>query len=99
MPRLTQQTRAVLAVFLKDPDAEFYGLQVAEETGLGRGTAYPILERLEEAGWLKSRREGRRGQPGYVQRSHGGPSRRYYSLTSDGWAVARQEAVLERSRT
>lgn len=97
MPKMTLQTRQVLAEFLKDPDAERYGLDVSEATGLGRGTTYPILERLEEEGLLRSRREGRRGQPDYTPRSHGGPPRRYYSLTSEGWAIARQEAALERS--
>lgn len=91
MPKMTQQTRDVLAEFLKDPDAELYGLQVAEATALGRGTAYPILERLEEEGWLESRREGHRGEPDYVPRKGGGPPRRYYCLTAYGKALAPQE--------
>jgi DNA-binding PadR family transcriptional regulator len=100
MPNLTLQTRMVLAAFLKDhddPDTELYGRQVIHATGLAPGTAYPILNRLEEAGWLISRREGRRGQPSYRPRSRGGPPRRYYALTSEGWAVARQETVKDRA--
>lgn len=96
MPQMTQQTRAVLAEFLKDPDAELYGLEVAEATGLGRGTAYPILERLEEEGWLESRREGHRGDPDYAPRKGGGPPRRYYCLTAYGRAIAPQEVAPNR---
>lgn len=99
MPNMTEQTRRVLAEFLKKPDDELYGLEVTTTTGLARGTVYPILERLEAEGLLTSRREGQRGQPGYVPRGQGGPPRRYYRLTSDGWTLARQEAVLTRSRT
>lgn len=110
MPQMTPETRKVLAEFLKnddsdtklydglEPDKELYGLQIAEATGLGRGTAYPILERLEEDGLLTSWREVRKGQPGYRPRRGGGPPRRYYRLTSEGWAVARQEAALTRSQ-
>jgi DNA-binding PadR family transcriptional regulator len=96
---MTQQTRAVLAEFNKKPDAELYGTVLKKRTKLHPGTLYPILNRLEEAGWLTSRREPRYGMPGYRQRSKGGPPRRYYRLTSEGWAVARQEAAPNRSRT
>lgn len=97
MPKMTVQTRAVLAAFLHPDGSEMdlYGLQIVAKTGLARGTAYPILNRLEEAGWLASRREPHRGDPGYAKRQQGGPPRRYYSLTSKGWAVA--QASREKS--
>jgi DNA-binding PadR family transcriptional regulator len=99
MPNMTVQTRAVLAAFIRPDGSEvdLYGLQVVEKTGLAPGTAYPILNRLAEAGWLTSTREPHRGQPGYRARRQGGPPRRYYALTSDGWA-ALQVAQKRRSR-
>ena len=90
MPQMTLQTRAVLAEFLKDHNAELYGGEIKKATGLKPGTLYPILKRLEGAGWLTSRWQVRLD----------GASRRvlcYYTLTSEGWAIARQEAAIERS--
>lgn len=93
MPKMTVQTRAVLAVFLRPDgsDVDLYGLQVVEKTGLERGTVYPILNRLADAGWLSSYLEARRGQPGYIKSHQGGPPRRYYCLTSVGLLMARQQ--------
>ena|SRR5688572_6748425 len=49
------QTLAILSV-LADGRAEwFYGLQLAERTGLKSGSLYPILIRLDERGLLESR--------------------------------------------
>jgi PadR family transcriptional regulator PadR len=89
---MTVQTRRVLAEFLKDHDAELYGVQIRKATGLHPGTIYPILERLEGAGLLASRWEPR---PSGIY--PGRPPRHYYCLTSEGWAVARQEAARARS--
>jgi PadR family transcriptional regulator, regulatory protein PadR len=51
-PRMTMQTQLVLQALLRRPDRELYGLKLAEETGLLPGTAYPILLRLENEGWV-----------------------------------------------
>jgi len=59
-----------------------YGFELIEMTGLGAGTVYPILRRLEDSGLLvgawevvtRSRAEGR-------------PPRRYYRLTPSGRTV------------
>lgn len=97
MPKMTRQTRLVLAEFLKDPDAELYGRQISHTTGLHPGTVYTILDRLKEAGWLTSRREPYHGHPDYTARDHGRPPRHFYCFTSEGWALARQEAALARA--
>jgi PadR family transcriptional regulator, regulatory protein PadR len=83
--RLTGPVLRVLTALLAEPAAERYGLDLMQTTGLASGTLYPILIRLERAGWVESRwedidpvREGR-------------PSRRYYRLTTDGVAEGRQE--------
>ncbi|MFI6513587.1 PadR family transcriptional regulator [Streptosporangium sp. NPDC050855] len=46
-------TRAVLELLLSaGPDDPPWGYRICEETGLGPGTVYPILERLEKAGYV-----------------------------------------------
>jgi DNA-binding PadR family transcriptional regulator len=85
--RTTIQTQAVLAALLEDPQRECYGLELADAAGLKRGTLYPILARLEAAGWLSSRWEE-------VDESvEGRRRRRYYRLTGEGEMAASQ--VLE----
>ncbi|WP_157408521.1 PadR family transcriptional regulator [Actinoplanes sp. N902-109] len=53
-----------------------WGLRICERTGLGPGTIYPILERLQRVGWVSSSME-----PG---RPSGRPPRRYYTVTGTG---------------
>lgn len=74
-PRITLQVQLVLRALLSDPDVELYGLQLVEHTGLPPGTIYPIMARLEAAGWLASRWED------VDERAEGRPRRRYYRLT------------------
>lgn len=88
MPRMTLQVRLVLQAFLHAPDAPLYGLEVVEATGLLPGTIYPILARLEQAGWLVSEWEV------VDEQAAGRPRRRYYRLTADGVAAARDMPAL-----
>jgi PadR family transcriptional regulator PadR len=81
-PRLTQQSLRVLYVFLNDPTADLAGSQIFDETQLASGTLYPLLMRLEEAGWLKSQWE--KINPAGAGR----PRRRLYRLTAVGHARA-----------
>jgi DNA-binding PadR family transcriptional regulator len=67
-----------------------YGLELSEETGLQPGTAYPILLRLEDEGWVTSRWEDI--DPRVEKR----PARRYYRVTAGGAVEAR--AALARAR-
>jgi len=53
-----------------------WGLRICQSTGLGSGTVYPILERLEDAGWIMA--EWEQLQP--CSR----PRRRFYELTNAG---------------
>jgi PadR family transcriptional regulator PadR len=79
-PRLTQQSHKVLSAFLNDPTGEFAGADLLDSTRLMSGTLYPILIRLEEAGWLRSRWE--RVDPSRAGR----PRRRLYRITPGGLA-------------
>jgi PadR family transcriptional regulator len=75
--RLTTSTRLVLDVLMAaDPDDLPWGYRICEQAGLGSGTVYPVLERLERAGWIAGRWEI--GQP--TDR----PRRRFYALTGTG---------------
>src|ERR1700761_6548663 len=76
--RMTVQTQLILRALLRDPSRELYGLELSEETGLLPGTAYPILLRLENEGWVTSRWEDI--DPHAEKR----PARRYYRLTATG---------------
>jgi PadR family transcriptional regulator PadR len=64
---------------------ELAGADLLSSTDLASGRLYPILMRLEEAGWLKSRWE--KADPALVGR----PRRRLYRITSTG--LARGTAV------
>ncbi|MGQ4334231.1 PadR family transcriptional regulator [Streptomyces hayashii] len=53
-----------------------FGLEVVRLTGLGAGTVYPILRRLERAGWLEARLEQREEEAPSDAR----PPRVYYRI-------------------
>ncbi|MGE5289583.1 MAG: PadR family transcriptional regulator [Micromonosporaceae bacterium] len=91
---MTLQTKLVLKAFLAEPGREMYGLELCETTELPSGTVYPLLARLEGAGWVESQWE----EPG-EHVAQGRPRRRYYRLTRDG-AVRAAAAVkpAERAR-
>ncbi|MGH8896671.1 MAG: helix-turn-helix transcriptional regulator [Egibacteraceae bacterium] len=83
--RVTLQMLQVLNVFLRHPSDDHYGLEVARASGLSSGTTYPLLARLERAGWLTSAWED------VDQAAEGRRRRRYYRLTAPGLAGARSE--------
>jgi PadR family transcriptional regulator, regulatory protein PadR len=87
-PRITASVLKVLAGMLAEPDAQRYGLELMQSSGLPSGTLYPILARLERAGWVASHWE----QIDPV--AEGRPSRRYYRLTPEGAVAARREVAL-----
>jgi PadR family transcriptional regulator PadR len=63
--------------------SEFSGAEIARSTKLASGTLYPILLRLEEAGWAESHWEP--GDPHDLGR----PRRRFYKVTGIGASRAR----------
>ncbi|MEV4517629.1 PadR family transcriptional regulator [Dactylosporangium sp. NPDC049525] len=86
--RITAAVAKVLSAFLADPAADRYGLDLMRVTGHPSGTLYPILLRLQRAGWVVAHWED--VDPVAAAR----PARRYYRLTPDG-AVAARTAVAE----
>jgi DNA-binding PadR family transcriptional regulator len=86
--KVTTTVARVLRIFLDDPEAPRYGLELMRETGLPSGSLYPVLARLEGAGWVRSKREQ------IDPAAEGRPQRRYYALTSDGLVSARYELAV-----
>lgn len=81
---MTPATIDVLRVLLDD-GASVWGMLVIKRTGRPAGSVYPILERLEGAGWASSSWE--------AETERNGPRRRLYELTGDG-AEAARSAIL-----
>lgn len=76
---MTLYTKVVLATLaLHD---EQYGYELCSETGIAPSTVYPVLDRLEKAGLVKSTR---RRNPD----NENLPRRRYYRLTASGKKMA-----------
>lgn len=82
--RMSLQTLRVLEAFLENPTDELAGADVRKRGGLASGTLYPILLRLESAGWFVSRWEA------VDPCSIGRPRRRLYRLTPTGLGRASQ---------
>ncbi len=76
--RMSLQTLRVLEAFLENPMEQLSGAEVHQRCGIASGTLYPILLRLESAGWFVSRWES------IDPASAGRPRRRLYRLTSAG---------------
>jgi PadR family transcriptional regulator PadR len=89
-PRMTLQTLAVLQVLANAPLEEHYGLEICQAAGLAGGTIYPILARLERAGWLTSAWEE------IDESAEGRRRRRFYRLTPTG--IERTRHAFEEAR-
>ncbi|HKY87271.1 MAG TPA: helix-turn-helix transcriptional regulator [Pseudorhodoplanes sp.] len=76
--RVSRNILMVLKMMMEKPLTPYSGADMARELGLGSGTLYPLLQRLENAGWLKS--EWEKIDPSEAGR----PRRRHYKLTGQG---------------
>lgn len=89
--RITVPTLQILAAFMADPaHGDWYGRALSQHTGLGCGTVFSALYRMEDWGWLESRHED-------VEHAHreGRPPRRFYHMTERG---RREAAAVLRER-
>jgi PadR family transcriptional regulator, regulatory protein PadR len=73
--RIGRATVDVLEVLLTS-DRPRWGLELIKATGRPSGSVYPLLDRLEQAGWVRSSWDEDTGRRG--------PRRRMYVLTADG---------------
>ncbi len=87
--RFTATTLAVVRA-LHDLEGEPYGHQLCQVTGIPSGVVYPILARLESAGWLVSRWD--------ADDSRRGSRRRFYRFTPDGAELACRSLGIEPPR-
>lgn len=83
--RLTKPTVSVLSLLLEAGDNGCYGLEIIDQAGIGPGTVYPMLTRLESLKWVESNWED--VEPTAVGR----PARRYYKLTALGRIEAQKK--------
>jgi PadR family transcriptional regulator PadR len=81
----------VFKVLLDNPAGRHYGLEVGKAAGLPSGSIYPLLMRLEQAGWLTSDWED------VDPKAAGRPRRRLYQLTGQGAEIGRR-ALAEAQR-
>ncbi len=82
--RLSERGLRVLRFMIEQPRASRSGAEIAKATKVGSGTLYPLLARLEAAGWLTSQWEN--VDPSEVGR----PRRRLYKLTGVGQQRTRE---------
>jgi PadR family transcriptional regulator, regulatory protein PadR len=93
MPTLSGKETVILELLLEGH--EMYGLELvgASRRRLKRGTVYVTLQRMEEKGYVESRTEAGRGDPGLP--------RRLYTATAAGrrlfdlWTLMREKMRLE----
>ena len=73
----------VLKVFLENPDQPRYGFELMKLTGMASGSLYPMLVRLERAGWLT------KGKEDIDPRAAGRPARTNYTIAGAAVGAAR----------
>lgn len=83
-PLLTHSSARVAAVFIKNPTAERYGLELIRSSGSTKGTVYPMLANWTARGWLTDRDET---DAEMAQRREPGARRKFYLLTDAGRAA------------
>ncbi|MBP2339499.1 DNA-binding PadR family transcriptional regulator [Saccharothrix coeruleofusca] len=88
--RIGRATADVLAVLL-DADRPRWGLEVIKLTGRPSGSVYPLLDRLERAGWVTSSWDD--------DSERRGPRRRLYRLTPDGAVEAAKVCARKSTET
>lgn len=83
--RITLAVAVVLRVFSDAPTEAQYGYDLMRRMGFPSGKLYPILARLESAGWLTKERES------IDPAEAGRPARSMYRITGVGLRQARLE--------
>jgi DNA-binding PadR family transcriptional regulator len=80
---ITPKMARVLKIFLEDPAQPRYGFEIMRLTGLASGSLYPMLARLEQAGWLT------KGKENINPHAEGRPPRMHYTITGAAVTAAR----------
>ncbi len=86
--RVTVAAARVLREFVGDVCKPHYGYELMQLTGFPSGKLYPILARLQRAGWVSRERE-------HIDTATvGRPARYLYRLTPRGAEAARSELTV-----
>jgi PadR family transcriptional regulator, regulatory protein PadR len=85
---MTVAVARVLREFLADPAEPRYGYELMQLTGFPSGKLYPLLARLQRAGWLIRERES--VDPAQAGR----PARWLYRLSTSGARSAQHELAV-----
>jgi PadR family transcriptional regulator PadR len=83
--RITLAVAQLLRAFLDSPAEPRYGYELMRLTGFPSGKLYPMLAKLEHAGWLIREREN------IDPVAAGRPARRLYRLSPHAAEAARRE--------
>ncbi|WP_082072101.1 helix-turn-helix transcriptional regulator [Pseudarthrobacter chlorophenolicus] len=86
--RLTPATALVLEALLSADSV--WGLHIIRSSGKKPGTIYPILDRLENAGWVVSEWD--------MTQARRGPRRRYYRLLAEARPLAQKYVKAQREK-
>jgi DNA-binding PadR family transcriptional regulator len=86
--RITPSTALVLEALLSAE--RVWGLQIVKDVGKKPGTIYPILDRLESAGWVIGEWD--------TAEDRKGPRRRYYRLISEARPLAQDYVNVQRAK-
>ena len=86
--RITPATALVLDVLLSAE--RVWGLQIVKDVGKKPGTVYPILDRLEAAGWIVGEWD--------TAEDRKGPRRRYYRVVSEARPMAQDYLNAQRAK-
>jgi PadR family transcriptional regulator, regulatory protein PadR len=86
--RVTPATALILEALLSAD--RVWGLQIVKEVGKKPGTVYPILDRLESAGWIRGEWDSTEDRKG--------PRRRYYRLLTEARPLAQEYVNIQRIR-
>jgi PadR family transcriptional regulator, regulatory protein PadR len=89
---MTPLAEMMLRALTASPGREMYGLEIMRAASLPSGTVYPLLARLEAAGWVAARDED------ITPQDEGRPVRRYYRATAAGVAAVKEAAGQEAER-
>jgi DNA-binding PadR family transcriptional regulator len=77
-PKMTKPVLKVMVNVLANQRGFHCGADITRETGVPPGTLYPLLHRLEVAGWVLSKKED------VEPTTAGRPAKRFYRLTAEG---------------
>lgn len=83
--RISIHVLRVLQALYQRLDTPFYGLELQRSLDISNGALYPILDKLERAGYVTSQTED------IDESAEGRRRRRYFRLTASGITFAEQQ--------